>query len=490
MFTASGMSVNPSALKLSSISPALRSTTGHNRVRGTGTSTSSSSSTSTTSTGTGTTSTGTSTSSTGAGTTSTTSSAACTLYVASNGSTSNSGTTPTSAITLLQAADVAVAGDVVCIEPGSYSLTSTFAPRNSGNANAWITYTNYNGGVVDIVWTAGANASDQNMFHMYSATFPDGPSYITFEGLTLDGQNIAENGFFCQNSHHLRYLQNTIINQGSAGIGSVKCDYQTADHNVIFHNGYKGGWSSGISYNSNQFYDTYTGLHNVVSNNIIAAEFDGSSNHTDGNGIIMDLSNGQYQPGTTPPDLIVNNVVYGNGGRCIENNYVSNSWVVNNTCYDNNLDLTLGKVGSISNISTSASFYVNNISSSWNGEWPFYQGGTASTGLTYANNLIYGGTNSGTASTGFTTGNPDFVSPLSYNATAGGQYANTINPGTLGNDLQLTSSSPAINAGIDPTTLTTNSSLQSDMGVYIYMDILGNSRPHGGPFTLGAYNAP
>src|SRR2546429_2635178 len=34
----------------------------------------------------------------------------------------------------------------------------------------------------------------------------------------------------------------------------------------------------------------------------------------------------------------VNNVVYGNGGRCIEGNQVSNAWVVNNTCYINNLD--------------------------------------------------------------------------------------------------------------------------------------------------------
>ena len=85
----------------------------------------------------------------------------CTLYVGANGSTRNTGTTPSSPITLLQAASVAVAGDTVCIAPGTYSLTSTFYPAHSGNGNAWIIYTSYGTGVVNIVWTAGANAAEQ-----------------------------------------------------------------------------------------------------------------------------------------------------------------------------------------------------------------------------------------------------------------------------------------------------------------------------------------
>src|SRR5256886_16719023 len=79
----------------------------------------------------------------------------------------------------------------------------------------------------------------------------------------------------------------------------------------------------------------------IVSNNIITGEFDGSSNHTDGNGIILDLG------GNTPPALIINNVVYGNGGRCIQANVATNFWFVNNTCYKNNLDPSLGNAGSL-----------------------------------------------------------------------------------------------------------------------------------------------
>src|SRR5580704_7291663 len=102
---------------------------------------------------------------------------ACTFYVGPNGAANNSGTTPTSPITLLQSAALATAGDVVCIEPGTYSLSRTFYPSHSGNPNAWIVFTNYGSGVVNILWTAGSNASDKNMFHLYNAIFPDGPSY-------------------------------------------------------------------------------------------------------------------------------------------------------------------------------------------------------------------------------------------------------------------------------------------------------------------------
>jgi hypothetical protein len=410
----------------------------------------------------------------------------CTLYVAANGSTRNSGTTTSSPITVQQAAQVATAGDRVCLASGTYNIASTIQPTHSGNANAWITYTSYNG-TVNLVWTGGGG---QDMVHFYNATFPDGPGYLAFNGLVLNGSNKAANGFFCQNSAHLKFTYNTVENMGSAGIGSVKCDYLTSDHNSLFHNGYSGGWSSAISYNSTQWFDSYGGFHNFVTNNIVAGSYDSSSNHSDGNGIIMDLSNGTYTASTanTPSALIANNVVYGNGGRCIEDFTVTNIWVVNNTCYDNDLDLTEGTQGSITSNQSSTQHFVNNIVEAWHSQPAFKIEGSYTAGsITYSHNLIYGGTTSGVASSDFQTANPDFTSPPAYNATSGGQYANTMSPAALGTDLTLRSGSPAINAGIDPTTLTTNSSLKSDMSAYIYTDINGNARPKGGAFTLGAY---
>jgi hypothetical protein len=417
----------------------------------------------------------------------------CTLYVATNGSRSNSGASPASAITLLQAAERAVAGDVVCIEPGTYSLASTFSPSHSGNPNAWIVFTRYGTGVVDIVWTAGSTARDQTMFHMYSPKFPNGPSYIEFKGLNLDGRNIAENGFFCQGAHHLRYVQNTVINQGSSGIGSVLCDYQTADHNIVYHNGYHGGWSSGISYNSSQWFDTYMGLHNIISNNIVVGSYDNSKYHTDGNGIIMDLSARSYDPSTanTPPALIVNNVVYGNGGRCIENYVATNIWVLNNTCYDNGLDLAIGRIGSITSNNASHEYFVNNIVQTWNHQPPFTVQGAVKANLLFSHNLIYGSRNSGIIDRNpvdFLVANPMFVNPPPFDPTAGGQHANALKPSLLGNGLHLKPGSPGVGAGIDPTSLAgSNASLKSDISTYAYTGIMGNSRPHGGPFDLGAY---
>jgi serralysin len=387
---------------------------------------------------------------------------------------------------LLGAARVAIAGDVVCIAPGTYTLTSTFESSHSGNSSAWITYTAYGSQPVNIVW---AGPSGQAMFHFYGSTFPNGPSYLEFKGLTLNGKNVAADGFFCQQSHHIKYIGNTVNNMAAAGIASVKCDYQTADHNVVYHNGYNGGWSSGISFNSSQWYDSYSGFHNIVSNNIVAGSYDSSTNHSDGNGIIMDLSNGSYTASSanTPAALIANNVVYGNGGRCIENFIVSNIWVVNNTCYDNTLDTSQPGIGEIVNNNSKNIHYVNNVVKAWNSSHPFQIMGSYSTGITYSSNLIYGGSNSGASGSGFTTANPQFVNPPSYNATSGGQYANTISPTSLGNGLNLQSTSPAINAGIDPISLTSNSNLKSDMSSCIYQDINGNARPVGGPFTLGAY---
>jgi serralysin len=335
------------------------------------------------------------------------------------------------------------------------------------------------------VWTGGTNSGA--IFQSYSSSFPDGASYIAYQGLSLNGQNAVFAGFACTGAHHLKFISNTIANMGAAGITSVHCDYMISEHNTVYHSGYNQGWASGIDYGLLATYDSYAGIHNVMANNIVAGEYDGSSYHSDGNGLILD-DGGESTPAKTPATLIVNNVVYGNGGRCIQSLIASNVWVINNTCYENGLDTAQSNNGEIANNSSNTSFFVNNLVESWNKRPPFWFFGSSATNLTFNANMIYGGTNSGTPSSGFTTADPGFVSPPVFNATASGQYANAINPASLGDGLDLQSSSPAINAGIDPISLAgTNSDLKSDLSAYIYTDIKGNSRPAGGPFTLGAY---
>src|SRR5437762_555066 len=112
----------------------------------------------------------------------------------------------------------------------------------------------------------------------------------------------------------VRFYDNVISNTGGSGIGTQNCDYVTADHNIIAHNGYIPAgadpniaqyysWTSGISYNINQCSDSYDGLHLIIANNIVVGEVDQSPNHkdangrhTDGGGIILD-----YDTDTAPP---------------------------------------------------------------------------------------------------------------------------------------------------------------------------------------------
>ncbi|HYL65246.1 MAG TPA: Ig-like domain-containing protein, partial [Candidatus Methylomirabilis sp.] len=221
----------------------------------------------------------------------------CTLFASPSGMDSNSGASPSTPKSFQGAANATQPGSVVCLLGGTYNFSSSFTPPSNGSPSSWIVYKNYGDNPVNIQWTGPADASA--MFQLGTGGFPSGPAYLEFRGLNLDGQGNAGDAFFCRGGHHLRFISNSMSNTGGSGVGSRDCDYLTADHNLINHNGYMPastsvpqwyGWTSGISYNSNQWFDNYTGFHNIISNNIVVGEFDSSSNHTDGNGIILDLS--------------------------------------------------------------------------------------------------------------------------------------------------------------------------------------------------------
>jgi hypothetical protein len=328
------------------------------------------------------------------------------------------------------------------------------------------------------------------MFKFGSGSFPSGPAYLEFRGLNLDGQNNALDGFFCQGGHHLRFMSNSINNTGGSGVGAVDCDYLTSDHNLINHNGYLYGWTSAISYNSVQWFDNYPGFHNIISNNIISGEFDGSSNHTDGNGIILDLSNGSYNysSANTPPALIINNVVYGNGGRCIQANVVTNFWIVNNTCYDNDLDTSLGNVGSFVSQNSNNGYFINNIAVAVQSSNPSYDQESSNANIHYFADMYFGAPNNFTYSdpSQLINANPLFLSaPL---LSLGG-YTTALAPSLLGTDLTLVPLlSPALGKGIDPSSLSgLPSAIVSDLKLHIYSDINGKPRPQGGGSDLGAF---
>jgi Bacterial Ig domain/Putative Ig domain/Immunoglobulin domain/Right handed beta helix region len=418
----------------------------------------------------------------------------CTLFASPSGNDSNSGSSASAPKTFNGAANATSPGSVVCLLGGTYNFSSSFTPPSSGTPSAWITYKSYGDAPVNIHYTGPADASP--IFRLGSGTFPNGGvSYIEFRGLNLDGQGNSGDAFWCQGTHHLRFINNSMSNTGTAGIATRDCDYLTADHNVINHNGYMPtsttdpqwyGWTSGISYNSNQWFDNYQGFHNLIANNIVVGEFDSSSNHTDGNGIILDLSNGSYNASTanTPPVLIINNVVYGNGGRCIHAFIVTNFWIVNNTCFDNNLDPTLGSAGSFSTNGSQNGYFINNISVAWSAAYPTYiQEGTNSN-IQYFADLYYG-SSPNFSSPQLMQADPLFVNPPVLTQFG---YSSALPPLELGIGLTLLPGSPAFGKGIDPSTLSgLPSAIASDLKNYIYTDINGKARPQGGGSDLGAY---
>ena len=420
----------------------------------------------------------------------------CTLFASPSGSSSNSGTSSSSPKSFSSAASASGPGSVVCLLGGTYTLSSSFSPPTSGSPSSWITYKNYDSTPVNFVWSGGSNASA--MFYIGGGSFPSGPAYLEFRGLNLNGNANAADGFFCRGSHHLRFISNSISNTGGSGIASIDCDYLTSDHNLINHNGFIPSgtanpqwysWTSAISYNSNQWFDNYPGFHNIISNNIISGEVDQSTHHTDGNGIILDLSSGSYDPATanTPPALILNNVVYGNGGRCIVAYVVTNFWIVNNTCFRNDLDTSESAFGSFEPNDSHDGYLINNIAVAYTGGHPPYEQGGTVTNVHYYADLFFGAANNFSYSdpSQFLQADPLFLNPPSLSA---GGYANALVPSLLSTGLTLLPLSPAYNRGIDPSTLSgLPANIVSDLKKYIYTDITGKARPQGGGADLGAY---
>src|SRR5712691_1733697 len=125
----------------------------------------------------------------------------CTLYASpaggGNGSTSS---TPT---TFANAANAAAGGDVICLEGGTYNLGATWSPPHDGTSSAWIVYKAFGDGAPVFKWT-GPSGAGNTMFRIGSqGTFPNGPHYLEFNGLDLDGRNLATNGFSVGSAHHL-----------------------------------------------------------------------------------------------------------------------------------------------------------------------------------------------------------------------------------------------------------------------------------------------
>lgn len=416
---------------------------------------------------------------------------ACMWYAAPDGDPDSAGDVSTAPLTLEEASARALPGDTVCLLPGTYSRDRPFYPARSGTADKMIVYRS-EGGEARLVWDGPARGevADANLIHFF-----DGTNYVEIRGLTLDGRDRTDANVKCADSHHLRIVGNRIVGGGTAGVATKFCDYVAVVGNQVYHSGYFGGWSSGISLNSHQWSDDYPGVHSYVIGNVISGSYDSSTNHTDGNGIILDLSNNTYDPASadTPPALVANNVVFQNGGRCIVLYIVTNGWVVNNTCYENGLDPQVGDPLELLANKSRDSWWLNNLAVGFNdtGEClATVEGG----GMAYGRNWSFRCDDRIRVDVAIderpvTQGEPQLRDPPRVHPGSSQPWSVAVAPWDLGaGALEPSDASPLIDSGLDPGQLDgLPPELRADLIRLLATDAAGRPRIQGTAIDIGAY---
>jgi hypothetical protein len=449
--------------------------------------------------------------------------ATCSIFVGPSGSPSATGRRPDAPTTLERALKRVNPGDVVCFNQGRYDFATSYDFLRSGSASAWITYRSWNGPVT-ITYTGSGSDGYHGMFRtkFCDPTPPDpgpdcaahpwsGGHYLIFDGLGFDlGNRVGSAIKTGWGSHHVIARNNTIRNTGAACLSFSAADYTLAEHNTCYLFGYDAttSWSSGLnlwyggganapvygggpSNPKGAWFDSYPGFHNVYVRNVVAGGNDISTHCSDGNGFIID-------GGTdVPPVLFANNVVYQNGGRGIDLNRPAGSiWIVNNTFYDNGLDLRIASNGACANGKADELFasdiaglhLLNNLAfaRTSSGYLDGYTYQMAQSSAAVGPNLSYNGTIRGISAGQFLQANPLFADapPLSSSC------CHALEPAALGTRLTLSAASPAINAGADPRAdPSLDPSLRGDLERYLALDAAGGPRTKGGAVDLGAYES-
>jgi Right handed beta helix region len=356
-------------------------------------------------------------------------------------------------------------GSVVCLRAGTYATPQIIWLNHSGTPRAPITLRSYGGAALIKVVGTSARYPTGGVLETESGDNWSGAHDIVIDGLTIDGNNYLAAGItLTPGSHHITIRNCVIRNTGAAGIELNAVDYVSVLHTQIYRVGYNQGWGSGISLwygglltpkygGTTAWYDRRAGFHNFIVDNVISGTYDNSPHHTDGNGIVVDGN------GPIPPALIANNLTYENGGRGIVSFANSGQmWIVNNTAYENGLDLQVsgGQASEFSANLSSAVHWINNLAYA-HGVGGIY----GAVGVTYRNvqsnvawarNIGYNGTVLVTAVPGgraFRYTNPRFANPPRLPPTSAPWYY-AVPPWQIGKAFDLLPGSPARTYGVDP----------------------------------------
>ena len=281
-----------------------------------------------------------------------------TMYYVSSGSGSdqNVGTSASAPLATLQAAaNLVKPGDTVEVMSGTYSNggADVLDITTSGTASAPITF-EAAPGQTPIINSSGAwNGINIQASYIVINGFTvvgDAANYTLSSALaaystgnpSVDGNGIGINpSSSVPLPNHITIENNTVYNEPGGGIYTEGADYVQILNNVVYGNAHWSAYgNSGISLSTSANLDTNSGIHTVISGNIV---FDNAQlvpttygqTITDGEGIILDTN-----PGYTGGVLVQNNTVYSNGGPGIESFLTDNAVITGNTVYGNNTQNT------------------------------------------------------------------------------------------------------------------------------------------------------
>jgi len=251
-------------------------------------------------------------------------------YVTKSGNDSNDGKSVAKAFfTLQKAADLVQPGDVVLVGNGVYTNTdqsdgsAVLDIHTSGLADAWITWKAINGekpvvnpqgwtgiqitgsyNIIDGINVIGNNDSIFLLEAQEDAKKPAANPYFNTNGICFDGRRMPAE----KKPHHLIVRNCEVAKCAGGGITGLQIDYLTIEDCKIYNNAWFmrfGG--SGITTLSNWAFDDAPGYHiviqrNYVWNNKTMVPWDRIRKLSDGNGILLDVTDQNRQGATNPND--------------------------------------------------------------------------------------------------------------------------------------------------------------------------------------------
>lgn len=309
-------------------------------------------------------------------------------YISGNGNDTNDGKTAATAFrTLQKAADLVQPGDLVWIGDGTYSNadqsngSAVLSITRSGRSDAWITWKARPGHRPEIRPTGWAGIQVSGSYHLIEGlnVIGNNDAIVLLHALE-DAKKEKPNPFFNTNGifingrtrkpeekpHHVIVRNCTVGKCAGGGIIAIETDYVTIEDCQVYENAWfmrYGG--SGISTLHNWAFDDAPGYHiiiqrNKVWNNKTLVPWEKIGKLSDGNGIILDVTDQDQVQGATNPNanvaiktnqtkapekpqrpewkgraLVANNLSAFNGGSGIHTFRTKYVDIVNNTTYWN-----------------------------------------------------------------------------------------------------------------------------------------------------------